>query len=78
MIEDYNLKITVTKASFQFENLFNGNKLLSENILKVMNDNWRDVVDGLIGPWEKAYGIVLKAIGNQVFGKIPFSKLFPK
>lgn len=61
---------------FDFQNLFNGNKELGDNILKVMNDNWEQVFDELGIGYEKAVAAATRAIANQVFSKISISELF--
>lgn len=65
-------------AVLDYKNLFNENKLLAENILKVMNENWKEVTDILKNGMEKAYSVILKSFANQVFGKVPIEEIFPK
>lgn len=78
LVDVYKLGMSITGAHFDYTNLFNGNKLLGDNMLKVMNDNWKDVSEGLIGGLEEAYGIILKAMANQLFEKVPIDEIFPK
>lgn len=77
-IQDYGLKLAVENATFNYENLFNGNKLLGDNMLKLMNDNWNLIADDIIPGLEETYGLVFKAIGNQLFLKVPIEDIFLK
>lgn len=65
-------------AVIDYKNLFNGNKLLADNILKVMNENWKEVSDVLKDGAEKAYKVVLKSLANKVFEKVPIDEIFLK
>lgn len=76
IVDDYGLKMTLNGAQFDYKNLFNGNKLLGDNILRVMNENWREIADSLVVGVEKAYIPVLKALANQIFTKIPINNIF--
>lgn len=78
VVDDYTLKFSLKGVSFDYKNLFNGNKLLEENILKVLNENWKEVSEVLIEGLEKAYSTVLKSVANQLFAKVPVDEIFPK
>lgn len=78
IVDDYRIKMTVSGAHFDYKNLFNGNKLLGDNVLKVMNENWKEVSENLIGGLEKAYNVISKSLANIVFEKIPIDDIFPK
>lgn len=65
------------RVSYKFDNLVNGNGQLSEELVKVMNENWREIYADLKEPYNKIQGSLLKNLGSQVLNKIPFDELFP-
>ncbi|KAK3918192.1 Protein takeout [Frankliniella fusca] len=48
-ITDSNLRFDTTRVYVRLENLFNGDKLLGENMNRFINENWREVTQE-IGP----------------------------
>ncbi|KAL3271584.1 hypothetical protein HHI36_022059 [Cryptolaemus montrouzieri] len=70
------LKLQTSKASYDFENLFNGNKEISDNLNNVLNDNWKELFDELVPAYTEAYARVLLQIANRIFSKIPLSDIF--
>lgn len=58
------------KIEFNFENLFNGDKTLGDNINKVLNENWALVWSEVRESYEKAIGFICTALGNDFFSTI--------
>ncbi|RZB38887.1 JHBP domain containing protein, partial [Asbolus verrucosus] len=63
-------------VSFNFENLFNGDKELGDNINKVLNDNWQDVFQDVKSGYEQALSLVAEGIINQFFTKLSAEDVF--
>lgn len=64
-----------TGAEFQFQNLFNGNKQLSDSIHQFANSNWREIFQEVSPPIVKA---VVAGIVNETmkfFNKVPIKEL---
>lgn len=59
-----------------FENLFNGNKLLSDTTNTFLNENWKAILDELKLPLRKSIGKTLYEIIGNVFDSIPYEEVF--
>ncbi|CAG9767575.1 unnamed protein product [Ceutorhynchus assimilis] len=72
----YTIKISTEHANFNFENLFDGNKLLGDNINKVVNQEWKliflDVRDG----FQEAFGQIFLDYAKRIFEKVPMKEIF--
>jgi Haemolymph juvenile hormone binding protein (JHBP) len=77
-ITTYKIKFKPKWVTFQFDNLFNGDKVLSGTMNKFMNDNWQLVFDGLISGYEINFGKKFKDVANALFHKVPFEVIFPQ
>ncbi|CAH1159731.1 unnamed protein product [Phaedon cochleariae] len=77
-VEDYKLSITIKGAHYDFRNLFDGDKNLADNILKVINENWNVIFDDVKHGVESSYAAVFKALANKVFDNIPMDDIFLK
>ncbi|CAH1099244.1 unnamed protein product [Psylliodes chrysocephalus] len=74
---DYNGTLSVGKAHFDFQNLFNGDKVLGDNILRVINDNWMVIFEDVKEGIEKSFSQVFKAIATEFFSRITLNTLIP-
>ncbi|KAK9879080.1 hypothetical protein WA026_003894 [Henosepilachna vigintioctopunctata] len=74
--EKGDLNLEATKITLHFDNLFNGNKLLGDNINKFLNENWPqllvDLRPGISGIVES----VLKGVLVNIFDKVPMQEIF--
>lgn len=61
---------------FYFENLFNGNKALGDNMNQFLNENWNDIFLEIKGPLIKGFMKVFTAIIGNVFSGIPYNEMF--
>lgn len=59
-----------------FENLFNGDKLLSESTNRFLNENWTEILRELKPVLTKAIGGIYRAIADPIFNKFPYEELF--
>lgn len=76
-VDSYTISMEVTGAHYHFSNLFNGDKLLAENMLKTINENPLDIFKDIKPAVESSYGLVYKTLAKRVFDKIPSDELLP-
>jgi hypothetical protein len=71
-------KLDFEPASVQvkFENLFNGNKELSDTTNEFFNSNWRDIMKELKPAISKAILEIYLSLINNVFNNIPYDEMF--
>lgn len=62
--------------SSNFTNLFNGNKALGQNIIKFMNENWKEILEDLKQTIVDGFGNVFSSIINHVFSNFPYDEVF--
>ncbi|XP_067005499.2 protein takeout [Anabrus simplex] len=75
---DFDVKMEPAAMEVQFNNLFNGDVALGNNMNKFLNENWRDVLKELKPGLESALGQLFKNLANRFFLKVPFNEVFPK
>ncbi|KAK9874610.1 hypothetical protein WA026_005441 [Henosepilachna vigintioctopunctata] len=76
-LDDFRLDYNIKKLSFNFENLFEGNKELGDQLNKFLNDNW-DLILTDFGPGiAKTVSDIIRNIYEQVGKEVP-SKYFIK
>ncbi|CAG9787545.1 unnamed protein product [Diatraea saccharalis] len=64
-----------TGADFRFQNLFNGNKQLSDAIHEFANSNWREIFQEVAPPMvEKTVGMIVQEV-TKLFDKVPIREL---
>ncbi|KAJ9577445.1 hypothetical protein L9F63_005946 [Diploptera punctata] len=77
--------VTVTKAHLTFdpekfqihlENLFNGNKLLGDNMNRFMNENWRDILKDVGPAVAEAVGEYIRLVLNSIYKSVPYEDVF--
>lgn len=59
-----------------FENLFNGDQVLSKSTNQFLNENWKDILGELKPVMTKAIGGIYKAIAEPIFNKFPYEELY--
>lgn len=72
------LKADISRLVLQFDNLFNGNKELGDNINQVLNDNWKELYNDLGRNYEELFESVYRDYFGKVFSKISSDVLFPQ
>jgi hypothetical protein len=63
-------------VSYNFENLFNGDKQLGDNINRVLNDNWKQVFDEVKDDYIEVINRILVQLLNNFFSKISLEDAF--
>lgn len=75
-VTDYRIKFKPKRVTFQFENLFQGDKVLGQTMNQFMNENWKAVFNGLAPDYEKFFGAKFKDVANNVFNNVPMKMIF--
>lgn len=70
------LELDPEHVSFHFDNLFNGDKALGDNMNEFMNNNWKDIFTELSQSITKALGLVTQSMMNTFFSKFKYSDYF--
>jgi hypothetical protein len=63
-------------VSYNFENLFNGDKQLGGNINRVLNDNWKEVFDDVKDGYVEVINRILVQLLNNFFSKVSLEEAF--
>lgn len=63
-------------VTFNLDNVFDGNKELSDQINQVMNENWKSVFDELKDGYNDAIKRFTDNIVNRFFAKIADNDIF--
>ncbi|XP_014287382.1 protein takeout [Halyomorpha halys] len=74
-MESLTVPLEPKRLYIRLENLFNGDKVLGENMNKFLNQNWGVLLDELREPVSEALSAVFIQIANQVLNKIPASEI---
>lgn len=73
---DFKTTMNPEKVIFKFDNLFNGQKDLGDNINKVLNENNEEVFKDVKEGYEKSFGLIFLDLTNRVLPKVPQSEIF--
>lgn len=77
-LTSFKIKLTPKHTYFFFENIFNGDPVLSETINSFMNDNMELLTEALIPGYEEKLGGEFKIIANKIFQNVPMKLIFPE
>lgn len=75
-ITKHTLEVTFEGARFHFDNLFEGDKILGENMNNILNENWKDVVAELGGGIGNTIGVIINSILQAYFSAVPYNEIF--
>ncbi|XP_016905697.2 protein takeout [Apis cerana] len=76
-IKKHAVKFNPDKVKLRFENLFDGNKELGEQMNRFINENSELIFKELQTAYEETFSLVFTKIDNEIFNRIPFDKIFP-
>ncbi|XP_072383216.1 circadian clock-controlled protein daywake-like [Diabrotica undecimpunctata] len=71
-------KLDIEKANFVFDDLFKGNEELTERATKILNENYRVLLDEFTPVFEKILSALTVNIVEQIYKRYPFDVIFPK
>lgn len=75
-IVDYKVSIVPEKMTFKFDNLFNGDQRLGDEINKVLNENWETLFNDVKPSYDESFALIFKDLTNRVFNRVPFNEIF--
>ncbi|CAH0553014.1 unnamed protein product [Brassicogethes aeneus] len=70
------LDMNLDKIYINLDNLFNGDKLLGDNINKFLNENWKDALNEAGAPIIEVLKSICFNVLSTLFLKVPFNELF--
>lgn len=70
------IKLEPSRATYKLNNLFNGQKDLSDNLHVLINENWREVFSELQPDIFGAMSLIFKSVLNKALSKYPLEQLF--
>ncbi|XP_049767701.1 protein takeout-like [Schistocerca cancellata] len=76
-IKNFTVKMEVGKVHIQLDNLFNGDKVLGDNMNKFLNENMDLLVQDLKAPIELALAATHMDVAKRLFSKVPYNSVFP-
>nr|CAD7460653.1 unnamed protein product [Timema tahoe] len=75
-LKNSHVDVNLGRANIHLENLFNGDKLLGDNMNKFLNENWREVVDDVAPPFTQALAEMMGNIFSGVFELVSVEEAF--
>uniref|UniRef100_A0A1L8DPW8 Putative hemolymph juvenile hormone binding protein n=1 Tax=Nyssomyia neivai TaxID=330878 RepID=A0A1L8DPW8_9DIPT len=75
-VDNSKLFFNTTRLHMDFENLFNGDKALSDNMNQFLDQNWNVILTELKPSLTEAISQILQNVVSGPFAKIPYSELF--
>ncbi|BES99279.1 JHBP [Nesidiocoris tenuis] len=70
-IKEIDLNPQASLLEMQFDGLFNGDKLLGDNMNMFLNENWKEIFSELKVAVSKGFSTAYKNVGNRILSKIP-------
>ncbi|XP_075146373.1 uncharacterized protein LOC142220873 [Haematobia irritans] len=75
-IQKFRLDFNPKGMHYKIDNLFNGDKILGDNMNLFLNENWEDIYRELKPSIESAFGKIFFSVIANVFTKYPYNKYF--
>ncbi|XP_017786380.1 PREDICTED: protein takeout-like [Nicrophorus vespilloides] len=75
-VTDYKLDMQPESIMYEFENMVDGNRAISDEVLKVMNENNLDIYAEIKKDYDRTFAEIFYHITNKIFNNIPKKKLF--
>lgn len=70
------LNFKISRLSMDFENLFNGDKQLSDTMNSFLNENWSEILNELRPSLSDTIDQILINVFSGPFAKIPYDQFF--
>lgn len=74
--EAKNVHTIIFRVRFRFENLFNGDRTLGEQMNTFLNENWKEILDLIRDSISKGLSSIAKSTLKKVFNQVPYKDLF--
>lgn len=68
--------IVPQKMKMNFENLLNGNQALADNMIEIINEEWRALYEDVKPSIVRNYADIFKRYAEKCFDKVPANKIF--
>ncbi|XP_036343299.1 protein takeout-like [Rhagoletis pomonella] len=75
-VKDVRLDVQPDKMIFNFDNLFNGDKMLGETMNGFLNENWKDIYHEVRDSFNEAFAQIFTTVIDTVFSKYPYERYF--
>ncbi|KAK7870035.1 hypothetical protein R5R35_011997 [Gryllus longicercus] len=72
------LDANVTKSTYKFNNLFQGQETLNKAVLEIANQNWKEIYEDTKESTEEAFGQFVTSVLQSVFNLVPYEDVFPQ
>lgn len=76
-VTDFNVDFDIGHINIHFDNLFDGDNILSNAMNLFLNDNWKIVAAETKPATEEAVSELFKKFSNKIFSKYPLDALLP-
>ncbi|KZC08042.1 PREDICTED: protein takeout-like [Dufourea novaeangliae] len=76
-VTKYDVKFSPGRVTLRFDNLFDGDTILGEQMNRFINENSDLLFKELQAPYEETFGLVFAKVANDIFIRVPFNKIFP-
>lgn len=70
------LKLNPKFITIKLDNLFGGEKILSDNLNRVLNDNWKDLFHEMKPKYEAAFSEKFSSLFSNILEKVSEHELF--
>ncbi|XP_018570252.1 protein takeout-like [Anoplophora glabripennis] len=74
--KNYTVTLRPERVIFKFDNLFDGDSKLGDEMNKVLNDNWDEVFTDVREGYEKSFGLIFQDRANSIFTQVALSDIF--
>ncbi|KAL5235485.1 hypothetical protein ACI65C_002895 [Semiaphis heraclei] len=75
-VQSLDWKFTTSKMHLKMNNLFNGDKVLGDNMNLFLNENWMEVLKEMQPAFERALSAAFISIAQEFFNRIPLNQIF--
>uniref|UniRef100_A0A6M2DWZ1 Putative hemolymph juvenile hormone binding protein n=1 Tax=Xenopsylla cheopis TaxID=163159 RepID=A0A6M2DWZ1_XENCH len=75
-LDQFDVKFTPKRVTMHFDNLFNGDKVLGDNLNNFINENWPEIFKEVQPALEDSLAQIFLEITNRVFNKVPTEEVF--
>jgi len=75
-VKKYEYKFKTSKMTMNFQDLFNGDKRLSDAMNRILNSNWEEVLREMKPNFENALSEVFKDITNQLYKRVALQDIY--
>lgn len=75
-IDSNKVNLDLKDLHFNFENLFNGERGLGDNINNALNEGWTEIFADIKDGYGTAFGFIFQDLLNRFFSKISIEDAF--